>query len=539
MDAHHQGPEVPQGEVDERARGVPEPSGPGAGAAGAPAVGRDATGDELSPWYGDLVEDEVAADGASDDELPPDDETSCGCVDDVPVRPVVDRSRGTRLVKPEWEEPRPFTPEQRVLILDIWIRSGLPAGDFAPLVHVSKHTLYSWKKRFETEGPAGLVDKPRGSVKGSRLPEATKRAILLLKDGNPDFGVQRISDMLLRGPALAASPGAVARVLHEAGYVTQDIPTVTHEPKVTRFERDHPNDLWQTDIFTFVLKRTNRRVHLVAFMDDHSRFITSFGLHATASSAMVIEAFERGIASYRPPVEVLTDNGPQYVTWRGKSAFAKVCERRGIKQIVARPRHPQTLGKIERFWGSLWRECLKEAVFADINEAERRIGLFIDYVNFQRPHQGIDGLAPADRYFEAQREVLETLRSRVAANALEVARNGAPKTPFYITGNVGGKSFSVHAAGERILMHREGEPEPCEIDLTAPAETLPVAELVECVAEGELPGDDALPAVDGGADGVSGDEPCDAGATEEGDTTSPPSVANEVRRILASLKSED
>ena len=43
---------------------------------------------------------------------------------------------------------------------------------------------------------------------------------------------------------------------------------------------------------------------------------------------------------------VLTDNGTQYKTWRGKSAFTKLLDRRGIKQIVASPRHPQTLGKI-------------------------------------------------------------------------------------------------------------------------------------------------------------------------------------------------
>jgi hypothetical protein len=71
--------------------------------------------------------------------------------------------------------------------------------------------------KFEAEGPAGLVDKPRGSGKGSRLPDLTKRTILMLKEANPTWGCQRISDMLLRGPALPASPEAVARVLREAG----------------------------------------------------------------------------------------------------------------------------------------------------------------------------------------------------------------------------------------------------------------------------------------------------------------------------------
>ena len=43
----------------------------------------------------------------------------------------VGKSKGRRLVKPE-ESPQPaMTPEQRLLILDTWQRSGLPAGDFA------------------------------------------------------------------------------------------------------------------------------------------------------------------------------------------------------------------------------------------------------------------------------------------------------------------------------------------------------------------------------------------------------------------------
>ncbi|MBZ0135494.1 MAG: transposase [Planctomycetes bacterium] len=47
-----------------------------------------------------------------------------------------------------------FTPEQRLLILDTWQRSGLPATDFAPLVGISNHTLYAWRKRFNELGPA-------------------------------------------------------------------------------------------------------------------------------------------------------------------------------------------------------------------------------------------------------------------------------------------------------------------------------------------------------------------------------------------------
>lgn len=377
------------------------------------------------------------------------------------------KSPTKRLVKPEPAERAALTPPQRLLILDTWRRSGLPAGDFAELVGLSKHTLYAWKKRFEEEGPVGLMDQPRGPGSGSKLPELTKRTILMLKEANPDWGCQRISDMLLRGPALPASPGAVSKVLHEAGYQLEELPTKPHPDKVRSFERARPNQLWQTDLFTFVLKRQNRRVYLVAFLDDHSRFVVGYGLHASQSTALVLEVLRAGITAHGNPEEILTDNGTQYVTWRGKSQFTKELEKRGIRQVVASPRRPQTLGKIERFWGTLWRECLEAAVFLDLEDARRRIGHFIDYYNFQRAHQGCEGLVPADRFFGAAPEVLRTLKERVAANAVELARQGIPKTPFYVTGQVAGQAFSVHAEGERMILTREGQTRQ-EVELVAP-----------------------------------------------------------------------
>jgi transposase InsO family protein len=292
----------------------------------------------------------------------------------------------------------------------------------------------------------------------------------MLKESNPEWGCQRISDLLERGPGLGASPSAVARVLHEAGYELEETSTRRHPDKIRHFERAKPNELWQTDLFTFMLKRQNRRVYLVAFMDDHSRFIVGYGLHASQSTALVLEVLRAALTSYGTPEEILTDNGSQYITWRGKSAFSKELEKRGIKQVVAAPRRPQTLGKIERFWGTLWRECAESALFVDLGDAQRRIGLFIDHYNFQRPHRGADGLVPADRFFGAASEVRKTLQARVAANALELARNGVPKKPFYLTGQVGDQAISVHAEGERLIL-TGGDGGRQEVELVPPAES--------------------------------------------------------------------
>ena len=97
------------------------------------------------------------------------------------VDPESHRARRGTLAQPTERQQPPLTPQQKLLLLDTWQRSGLPAGDFGAMVHISRHTLYAWKNRFEQQGPAGLMEQPRGVTAGSRLPELTKRTILMLK----------------------------------------------------------------------------------------------------------------------------------------------------------------------------------------------------------------------------------------------------------------------------------------------------------------------------------------------------------------------
>ncbi len=433
-----------------------------------------------------ITEVEIPAAGPAGEEA--DAETDEGAVvpeteeEAVPPPPVLTgRRKGgpfRRVLKVEAQadvEGVALSGEQRLLILDAWSRSELTAGDFGRIAGVSPHTLYAWRKRFEVLGPAGLDEKRRGGPVGSRVPEATKRAILMMKGQHEEWGCERIHDMLMRSEGFAASAGAVARVLREAGYESEERPTERHEDKPREFERARPNQLWQSDLFTFLLKREGRRLYLVGFLDDHSRYMVGFGLYASSSGALVREVFEAAIANYGAPEEVLTDQGPQYHTWRGTSEFARLCARRGIRQLVARARHPQTLGKIERFWGTLWRECVERAVFQGLEDARKRIGVFIDYYNFQRTHQGLGGLVPADRYFSAAPQVLETMKKRVEANALDVARHGTPRQSVYLTGRVGEAGITLHGEGGKVIVQTTDGGRQ-EVDLTAPGRRAPVVE---------------------------------------------------------------
>src|SRR5438045_1458816 len=81
--------------------------------------------------------------------------------------------------------------------------------------------------------------------------------------------------------------------------------------------RAMPNDLWQTDITYVDAPWSRKPLYLVAFMDDRSRYVVSYGLYPHQKAEIVLEALAEGCSKYGKPKEVLTDQGRQYYAWRG------------------------------------------------------------------------------------------------------------------------------------------------------------------------------------------------------------------------------
>src|SRR6202008_4597315 len=215
--------------------------------------------------------------------------------------------------------------------------------------------------------------------------------------------------------------------------------------------------LWQSDLFTFLLRK-HERVYVAAFLDDHSRYLVSLAMAQHHPSSLVMEALSRGIADYGAPREILTDQGRQYTAWRGSTDFEEELRRNGITHVKSRPHHPQTCGKIERFWKTMWEEFLSRTVFADFDDCQRRIGLFVQHYNFQRPHQSLEGLTPADRFFRSAAQVRAVIEATVAANALRLAREQPPRKPFYLVGRIGDRDLTISTSGSSLKV-RVGDEE--------------------------------------------------------------------------------
>jgi transposase InsO family protein len=349
--------------------------------------------------------------------------------------------------------------ELRLKAVKLHLEDGISREVIGRELGASEGSVSNWIKAYREQGEDGLRNKPCGARRGQKkLPEPVTARIVELKKAEPSWGVKRIAQVLRRMFWLPGSPETVRTRLHEAGLMNNE--RAKGRRNLTRprfFERATPNQMWQTDIFTFRLG--GKYAYLIAFLDDYSRYVVGADLFRSPTAAAVIEVYRIAMGEYQPPKEMLTDNGRQYTTWRGTSRFEAELQKDRVAHIKSRPQHPMTLGKVERFWSTIWQEFLARAPFDSFEAARERIRLWIAYYNHKRPHQGIGGVCPADRYFEVATELRKTMSAGVADNVLEMALRGMPRAPFYMVGRMEGQSVVLRAEKGKLKLSVDGENE--------------------------------------------------------------------------------
>ena len=336
------------------------------------------------------------------------------------------------------------------------LEEGLPVSLLSKEVGASKDVIRRWVKAYQERGEAGLRNRIVSAGSRRKLPGPVREKIVEIKKREPLFGVKRISHLLKRAFFLSASPETVRRTLRAESLIVPS--KKKHQRNITRprfFERSTPNQLWQSDIFTFRLG--GRYAYLIGFIDDYSRYMVGLELYRSQTADQVLEVYRRAVGEYGVPKEVLTDRGRQYTNWRGSTRFERELRKDRVRHIKSQAHHPMTLGKMERFWKTIYEEFLVRAQFGSFEEARERIRQWVQYYNHKRPHQGIGGLCPADRYFEIQAELRKTMEQGIAENVLEMALRGKPREPFYMVGRMEGQSVVLRAEKGKLRLMVDDE----------------------------------------------------------------------------------
>jgi transposase InsO family protein len=351
--------------------------------------------------------------------------------------------------------------EVRHKAVQLCLEEGFPVPQVAREMGVGRSTLSKWMKLYRDQGESGLRSKPvLQNVPRPKVAPAVKAQVVKLKQNHPELGVKKISQFLRRMLFLPVSRETVRRTLHEQ----QLIKKPRHKPKPNPprprfFERSTPNQMWQTDIFTFRLGGKN--AYLIGFLDDYSRYMVGLDVFRSQTADHVLEVYRRAVAEYGVPKEMLTDQGRQYSSWRGTTRFEMELRKDRVHHIKSRPHHPMTLGKIERFWKTIWEEFLERAQFDSFESACERVRLWVKHYNHRRPHQSLEGLCPADRFFAIAQELRQVIERGIQDNLLELALRGQPHSPFYMVGRMGEQSVVIRAEKGQVKMLVDGgEPQP-------------------------------------------------------------------------------
>ena len=261
---------------------------------------------------------------------------------------------------------------------------------------VSRRTVYRWRRRAPDFGDRSC--RPHRSPRRcSDVLEARVLALRLSERVGPDW----------IGPLLGLHPSTVHRVLrrHDAHRLSHLFPKPPRS--FGSFAPLHPGELVAIDIKSFgsiergggrraAHHRSHQRVgwcHLHVAIDMASRLVFTElrpGLDGANGAAFLQRALgffaRRGIRVER----VLSDNGSAYCSF----AFRDACRAAGIRHTRTRPRHPWTNGRVERFIGTIQRECAYRDQFTSDEERALSIALFVPWYNTQRPHAALGGLSP-------------------------------------------------------------------------------------------------------------------------------------------------
>ena len=177
----------------------------------------------------------------------------------------------------------------------------------------------------------------------------------------------------------------IHRVLLEENMTEPEPKKGFHRPAWIRYEREESLSAVHMDWHTS--KYNGKQVCVV--LDDASRMILAGGEFSRAATELSIQLLQEAYETYEhiaPIREIITDHGSQFFAntrdFQGNAnhAFEQFCKEKGINHILARVKHPQTNGKIERWFGTYKQFRGKYPTFEE----------FILWYNEIRPHQSLD-----------------------------------------------------------------------------------------------------------------------------------------------------
>lgn len=262
-------------------------------------------------------------------------------------------------------------------------------SDLARQFRLSRQWVAELGRRYRDGGVEPRSRRPKGSP--SQIPSAVEEAIVRfrkdLESDGLDAGPVSIAWMLEQASLPVPSNSTIWRVLTARGFI---VPEPKKRPKTSylSFEFGLPNACWQMDSTHWQLGG-GALVEIIDVLDDYSRACTRSKAVLTTTSEEAENALKEAFAVFGIPARLLTDNGRAFSLRRlgQTNSLQRYVAGLGINAFTARPYHPQTCGKVERFHLSVKKWLGAHRPAETIDELQVLLDEFVTHYNTARRHK--------------------------------------------------------------------------------------------------------------------------------------------------------
>ncbi len=280
---------------------------------------------------------------------------------------------------------------------------------------ISKSTILRYismvKKNF-----FGLILKPsRSFLPVNKTPRDIETLVWKFKDENPSWGYLRIV-LHLWHIRIFLSPSTLRRILLRP----RPVPAPprkdgTGGKKFKSIVAIRPNTLWSLDLTT-VRVFGIFKVYVLGIIDHYSRkvFCLSSTFHPTAE--WIVCELKKVCEVFGMPKRIITDNGGQFIS----TAFQELMTTCGINHVRTSVGHPQTNGKIERFFQSLKYEFVSLFFLRSKGHLDGLLSEYLRYYNEFRLHEALDGQTPDAVYYNRRIKKPDKTSKQIRASIEEI-----------------------------------------------------------------------------------------------------------------------
>ena len=278
-------------------------------------------------------------------------------------------------------------------------------SDFYKFHNTNRQTFLKYYNRFSiNQNDSELLPKKRGPKWKSRapLPFIENKVVELRKLGNNKYEIAFLLKPKLK--RFTPSPSGVYNIFKRHNLNRLTVKMKTNKKKIIKKKAGEMAHIDCHYLAKDIVANVKERLYLVAIIDDATRIVwveiipNIKALTVMFATMRILNYFVRNYnIEFK---ELLSDNGSEFggknLKHPKEHPFERLLMEMEIKHRYTRPYRPQTNGTIERFWKTIESDLLEDMVFDSMEHLQNELSQYLYYYNYQRPHQGINGLNPVE-----------------------------------------------------------------------------------------------------------------------------------------------